>query len=172
MRLSLLIVFLFPFLVATSQTTPLPEWFTDTFKKKGLDRKYLLTSNWSPSFLQADFNGDAVQDLAVLILEKATKRKGILLLHGNTKEAFIFGAGTSLGAGGNDFQWADKWALYTQKTAWETRFDKETGEMIGAKKVALTRPGILMEDYEDGAALAGGIIYWNGKKYVWIHQGE
>jgi hypothetical protein len=36
----------------------------------------------------------------------------------------------------------------------------------------LARPGIIIEDYEDGAALASGIIYWNGKKYIWIHQGE
>lgn len=44
--------------------------------------------------------------------------------------------------------------------------------MIGGKEVKLSHHGILVEDYEDGGFLTGGIIYWNGKKYIWIHQGE
>ena len=112
------------------------------------------------------------KDLAILIVEKATKRKGILLIHAKTTAHFIFGAGTAFGSGGKDFKWADKWKLYTKRTAYETQFDKESGDIIGGNEIKLARPGILVEDYEDGAALAGGIIYWNGTKYVWIHQGE
>lgn len=154
------------------QTATLPEWFTATFTNKGLDKKYAVATFLNPSFLQADFNGDTIQDIAVLVLEKATKRKGILLIHGKTNEYFLFGAGTPFGNGDKDFKWADKWSLYNKKTASETQFDKASGDIIGSKKIKLMRPGILIEDYEDGAALAGGIIYWNNKKYIWIHQGE
>jgi hypothetical protein len=172
MRTFLLIVFLFILTISYSQTATLPTWFSDTFKSKGLDRKYTMVSFLNPSFLQADFNGDAIPDVAALVVEKATKRKGILLVHGKTNEYFLFGAGTSFGNGDNDFKWADKWSLYNKKTASETQFDKASGDIIGGKTIRLVRPGILIEDYEDGAALAGGIIYWSGKKYIWIHQGE
>lgn len=172
MRPFTLIIFLLTLTAAHSQTVTLPVWFSDTFSGKGLDKKYAIASFLKPSFLQADFNGDATQDIAVLVIEKATKRKGILLIHGKTHEHFLFGAGIGFDNGDKDFKWADKWKLYTKKSAYETQFDKKSGDIIGGKEIKLSRPGILIEDYEDGAALAGGIIYWNGKKYIWIHQGE
>lgn len=172
MKQFLLIFFLLTLIVGHSQTATLPTWFSDSFKSKGLDKKYSIASFLKPSYLQADFNGDATKDIAVLVIEKATKRKGILLIHGKTSEHFLFGAGTNFGSGDKDFKWADKWALYTKKTAQETQFDKESGDIMDGKTVKLARPGILIEDYEDGAALAGGIIYWNGENYIWIHQGE
>ncbi len=155
-----------------SQTATLPNWFSDIFKSKGLDKKYVIATFLKPFYLQADFNGDATQDIAILVLDKATRKKGILLIHGKTNEQFVFGAGTAFDKGGKDFKWANKWKLYTKKTAFEIQFDEESGDIIGGKEIKLARPGILIEDYEDGAALAGGIIYWNGNKYVWIHEGE
>ena len=159
------------FTTGHNQTTTFPAWFSDSFKSKGLDNKYDIASFLKHSLLQTDFNGDATQDIAVLVIEKAPKRKGILLIHRGTNEHFAFGAGTPLN-GDKDFKWADKWQLYTKKTAFETQFHKESGDILGGKEVKLVRPGILIEDYEDGFALAGGIIYWNGMKYIWIHQGE
>lgn len=172
MKLILSIFFLLMLSAVRSQSLMLPTWFTDTLKSEGLDKKYSIASFLKPHILQADFNGDAIQDIAVLIIEKATKRRGILLIQGKSNKHFVFGAGTSFGNGGKDFKWADKWILYTKKTAFETRFDKESGDILGGKQIKLARPGILIEDYKDGAALAGGIIYWNDKKFIWIHQGE
>ena len=172
MRLFLLTVFLFAVIAGHSQTKPLPAWFSNTIKSKGLNINYTITSFLKPSSLQADFNGDGTKDIAVLITEKENRRKGILLIHGKTNEHFIFGAGINLGSVDKDFKWADQWSVYTKKSAFETQFDKESSDIIGSKEVKLARPGILIEDYEDGVALAGGIIYWNGKKYTWIHQGE
>ena len=172
MRSSLLIAFLLLFTAGESQTQALPSWFTEAFKSKGLDKKYVINSFLEPSFLQADFNGDASPDIAVPVIEKVTSKKGILLIHDQSFSYYLFGGGTAFGSGSDDFVWADKWTLYKQKTAYETQFDKASGDIIGEKQVKLARPGILVEDYEDGAALAGGIIYWNGRKYIWIHQGE
>lgn len=172
MKPFLLIGILLTLTAGHSQTATLPNWFSDTFKSKGLDKKYVIATFLKPSYLQADFNGDATLDIAVFVFDKATRKKGILLIHGKTYEQFVFGAGTAFGNGGKDFKWADKWKLYTKKTAFETQFDEESHDIIGAKEINLARPGILIENYENGAALAGGIIYWNGKKYVWIHQGE
>jgi hypothetical protein len=172
MKLILSIVFLLTITTGYSQTTALPAWFSGAFNGKGLDKKYNIASFLKPSYLKADFNGDSTRDIAVLVIEKATKRKGVLLIHGKTNEHFVFGAGTPFANNDRDFKWADKWQLYTEKTALETQFDKNTGDILGGKEIKLARPGILIEDYEDGNAYTGGIIYHNGKKYIWIHQGE
>lgn len=169
MRPFLLIAFSFLVFLAHAQNLPSP--FMDTFKSKGLDKKYSLSGFLQPNYLQADFNGDGAGDVAVLVVEKVNKKKGILLIHVKSGEHYVFGAGNKIDDSEN-FTWADKWAVYKKKTAYETQFDKASGDIIGGKEVRLARPGILIEDYEDGAALAGGIIYWNGKKYIWIHQGE
>jgi hypothetical protein len=172
MKPFLLIIFLLMTCVLQSQTNPLPSWALDAFRQKVLDKKYVIASFLKPSYWQADFNGDNNHDIAVLITEKQTKKKGLLLIHNITNEYFILGAGTKFGNGGDDFKWADQWSIYSKKIANETQFDSKTGDIIGGKKVKLSRPGILVEDYEDGAALAGAIIYWDGRKYIEIHQGE
>jgi len=172
MKPFLLITFLLMTGVLHSQTNQLPSWALDTFRQKSLDKKYEIASFLKPSYWQADFNGDNNQDIAILIIEKQTKKKGLLLIHSQTNEYFVFGAGKKFGNGGDNFKWADKWSVYNKKMATETQFDSKTGDITGGKKVKLSRPGILVEDYEDGAALAGMIIYWDGKKYIEIHQGE
>lgn len=172
MKPFLLIIFILTAVVVQSQTNSFPSWASDLFRQKRLDKKYIVASFIKPSYLQADFNGDNNKDIVVLITEKQTKKKGLLLIHSKTNECFILGAGTRFGNGGDNFQWADKWSVYNKKMASDTQFDPKTGDIKGGKKVKLLRPGILVEDYEDGAALAGMIIYWNGKKYIEIHQGE
>ena len=157
---------------ARTITNTLPDWFNNAFKTTGLDKKYELNSYLKPAYLQADFNGDSSQDIATLVIEKATNKKGILLIEGKTLNHFIFGAGTNFGDGSDNFEWATDWALYKKKFAEETKFDKKSGDILGSKKINLTMPGILIEEMEDSAPIAGGIIYWNGYKYVWIHQGE
>lgn len=144
MKSYLLLTFLLICSAGYSQT--LPTSFEDVFKSKGLDKKYTLNAFLKPSYLQADFNGDVESDVAVLVVDKTTKKKGILLIHGKTGEHFLFGAGTAI-ADSDDFTWADKWSLYRKKTAYETQFDKKSGDIIGGKEIKLARPAILIEDY-------------------------
>ncbi|HXO73610.1 MAG TPA: hypothetical protein VN824_00245, partial [Puia sp.] len=105
--------------------------------------------------------------------EKTTHKKGILLLMGKAPDYFVFGAGTKLGDdGSDDFGWAGKWYVYKKKTANETQFDKKSGDILGGKPVKLLHPCLSIANVEDGAEVSGGLIYWTGKKYRWIHQGE
>lgn len=156
------------------QKTTLSQPFMDTFKGQGLDKRYSLEGSLKPSYLQADLNGDGVEDIVVTVIERSSKKKGVLIIHGKTGEYFVFGAGNAGNAteAGDDFSWADKWALYKKKTAYETLFDKSSGDIKGSREVKLVRVAVLIEHYEDGASISGGIIYWSGKKYRWIHQGE
>ena len=170
MRTLLLITFLLTFKVASSQQPTLPTWFQQSFKAKGLDKKFSITPFLKNELLEADFNGDKFNDIAVLVTERKTKKKGILLLH-QQGSYFVFGAGTKFGSGSDNFKWAKGWRVYKEKTASETQFT-EDGDIIGGKEVKLSRPGITIWAEEDGEPIAGGIIYWTGKKYIWIHQGE
>jgi len=169
MKRRLLIIFLAATSFAQAQT---PQWFSETCKRNGLDKQLSIVSFLRPPFLEGDFNGDSLPDIAVAVMEKATKKKGILLIHGGSNRYFLFGAGKKFGNGSDNFSWANRWMIYTKKTVQQTKFDKESGDIIGSKLVKLTRPGILVSDEEDGTAVSGGIIYWNGKKYIWIQQGE
>lgn len=170
MKLTFLTISLFTSIIAHSQS--LPDWFTAIYTKKGLDKEYVLVSSIKPSFLEADFNADTYEDIAVLVVAKKTKKKGVLIIHQKTNTFAILGAGNRLSDGGDDFSWIDKWQLYKKRVAFESLFDKKSGDIIGSRKVNLKQTGILLEDYEDGAALSGGILYWNGKTYQWIQQGE
>jgi hypothetical protein len=171
MRTLLLITFLLTCKVASSQQSTLPTWFQTAFKNKKLDQKYLITPFIKTGILQADFNGDKLNDIAVLVTEKATKKQGVLLLHNQSNQYFLFGAGTKFGSGSDNFKWAKGWKIYKEKTASETQFSKE-GDIIGGKEIKLKQPGISIWAEEDGEPIAGGIIYWTGQKYIWIHQGE
>ncbi|BAV06285.1 hypothetical protein SAMN05421788_106351 [Filimonas lacunae] len=150
----------------------MPSWFPEVFKSKGLDKKYGPASFLVPAYIVSDFNGDSIPDVAVLVIERSSQKKGILLIHGNTFDTFVFGAGSAFGEGDDDFKWASRWKLYTKKKATESLLEKESGDKIGSREVKLYRPGILVERVEDDAVAAGGIIYWNDQGYIWIQQGE
>ena len=154
------------------QSTALPDWFLNEFKSRGLNYKYELDPFIKPGFLTADFNGDGNSDVGALIVEKKSGKKGILIIEGSSIKCSIFGAGINFGDAGAYFKWAGHWSVFTKNVAEQTIFDKNSGDILGNKKVKLFNPGILIQSYEDGSPNAGGIIYWNGSKYIWIHHGE
>lgn len=155
-----------------SQSIPLP--FLSSFKQNKLDDKYEIRKYLKPSFLLADFNGDGITDISILVSEKKTQKKGMIVLFGNSTQYFVFGAGTKVGKIGfddsDDLKWMGSWKVFKDKIAYETKFDN--GDIIGSIKRRVGNKGISMWSLEDGEPLAGGIIYWNGKKWIWIHQGE
>jgi hypothetical protein len=53
------------------------------------------------------------------------------------------------------------------KVTQETTFDSE-GDVNGSKEVILERPAISIRETEG----SGGLIYYDGKKFIWIHQGD
>jgi hypothetical protein len=147
-------------------------WISDSLRSKGLDGKFEFSSYISPVYLQTDLNGDSYPDLAILIVEKKTRKKGILLFPGHSTLYYVFGAGTKFGDGSDDFSWINKWSVFSGKKAQETQFDKKSGDIIRGKEIKLKHSCLLLAAMEDGAEVSGGLIYWNGAKYIWIHQGE
>jgi hypothetical protein len=62
--------------------------------------------------------------------------------------------------GGDDFEWMDSWQVHPKD-----RVAREAGEP-GSPRVR--GDTLLVSKNESASAL----IYWNGKRYVWLQQGD
>lgn len=170
----LLIILTFLFLTTGLYAQkPLPNWFLRAYKQLNLNIPYNISPYLKPSFIEADFNGDKILDIAVLVIHKRTKKKGIVIIHQGLDKYYIVGAGSKFGNTGfefDDLKWMDSWTINKEKNAYETKFDN--GDIIGTIPRKLKYDSLWVWKSQDGAPWAGGIIYWNGIKYNWIHQGE
>ncbi|HEY7001294.1 MAG TPA: hypothetical protein VH330_06100 [Candidatus Udaeobacter sp.] len=119
--------------------------------------EYELSFRAKPFYLRGDFNGDGKTDVAAVIKQRSTGKRGIAIIRGGTEKVTILGAGTSIGNGGDDFEWMDSWEVYSRdRAAHSIRVPKLHGDAL------------LVSKSETGSAL----IYWNGKRYVWLQQGD
>jgi hypothetical protein len=141
----------------TARPHEIPELIDRAFATGSLAKKYELSYRMSPFYLRGDFDGDRKVDLAALVSERSTGKLGIAIIHGATDMVTILGAGTAIGNGGDDFEWMDSWEIYSKdQVAKGTSVPKLHGDAL------------LMSKSEAASAL----IYWNGKRYVWLQQGD
>jgi hypothetical protein len=143
----------------------IPAWGKENLRK--LADRYVLVDHMKPQFLEADFSGDKINDLALSIESKADKKKGIIILFQESDQVHVMGAGTTFGSGGDNFDWANKWETFSKPVTYETTFH-ENGDVAGSKEIKLERTAISI--WEDEGS--GGLIYFDGKKFIWIHQGD
>ncbi|MBS1503835.1 MAG: hypothetical protein JST32_17330, partial [Bacteroidetes bacterium] len=136
-----------------------------------LDKRYAVDGFLKPSFVKIDLDGDGTADYAFWISAKQGRKKGIIIVKGRSNSYTILGAGKSFGNGGDDFKWAGGWNIYKKSVA-DVTITNKSGDITKSKQIKLKRPGLYVYDLVDGQPNAGGIIYWNGKKYVWLQQGE
>lgn len=146
---------------------PLPAWAETHWQAAGLSRTFVRAAYLKPALLQADFNGDGRPDVAVPVTRRQTGSRGLLILHQGQAGAHVIGTGAASSADmlRTDFEWADYWQLYTKPTTSEMVFDQDGG-ISGQRTVRLRRPSIEIGKEE----LGGGMIYWDGRRYIWIHQ--
>jgi hypothetical protein len=122
-----------------------------------LAKEYALSFRVNPLHLHGDFNGDGKADTAVLVKRRSTGKVGIAIINGATEKVTILGAGTAIGNGDDDFEWMDSWEIYSKdRMAGGTSIPKFRGDALFVSK------------REAGSAL----IHWNGKRYVWLQQGD
>ena len=137
-----------------------PEAVQRALTKGSLTKKYELSANINPAYLEGDFNGDGKSDVAALIKQRSSGKIGIVIVSGATGKVTILGAGIAIGNGGDDFEWMDSWEVYSKERA-----------RHGAGETGVSRlrgDALLVSKSEAASAL----IYWNGKRYVWLQQGD
>jgi len=171
------LLFLFAFLCFThslSAQNNIPDWYLQVYEKADLNKTYTISSDIKPAFLLSDFNGDNVVDMALLVVNKKSLKRGILIVHQGLCNYYLIGAGSNFGKKGfdefDDTKWMGGWQITKKGQVYETKF--ENGDIVGSVPRNLKNNSIAVWESQDGAPLAGGIIHWDGKKYKWIHQGE
>lgn len=122
--------------------------------------KYEVAFHLNPFYLRGDFNSDGKIDVAVLVKQRTTGKTGIAIIDGVTNKVTILGAGTAIGNGGDDFEWMDTWQIYSKK--------RVTPGSDVTKIPHLRGDALLVGKSEAASAL----IYWSGKRYTWLQQGD
>jgi hypothetical protein len=138
----------------------IPEVIQRAITNGPLAKKYELSFHLKPFYLRGDFNGDGKIDVAVLVKQRATGKVGIAIIDEATNNVTILGAGVSIGNGGDDFEWMDSWQVYTKERA---------RHAAGETGVSRLRGDALLVSRSEAAS---ALIYWNGKRYVWLQQGD
>ncbi len=137
---------------ATSTDTPLPEWARARWGAVASARSLARSARIAPAILRGDFDGDGAEDVALLVESVKSHKVGIVFLHRNDAKPYVVGAGTTLGNGGDDFEWADSWKV-------QTRVQKS-----GARRA----DALLLEREGSGS----GLIYFAARAYHWRQVGD
>lgn len=146
----------------------LPDWVnsTEVISDYKIKDKYSLDPRLNPFYLEEDFNGDGILDIALPIKEISSKKVGFAIIHGGKNEVFIVGAGKTIKNGlDDDPSYIDVWKLNREKENTGTDTD-EQGDLIETTPIFINQPSIKILKTE----LGGGLIFWNGKEYEYLHQ--
>ena len=141
----------------TADSDAIPDWAKEIFSQK-LAARYRYFNGLHPAHLEADFNGDKKQDVAVLIRNKSSGKIGIAIVL-RDKGITILGAGTPFGNGGDNFDWMDRWSICKKGDV--------NGE-AGGGTPTLIGDALLLEKMDSASA----IVFWDGKEYHWYQQGD
>ncbi len=144
--------------ITPSPPNDIPESIKRAIAKEPLARDYEVSFRVKPFYLSGDFNGDGKIDVAVLVKQRSTGKLGIAIVHGKTDKVIILGARTTIGNGGDDFDWMDSWEVYS----------RNRGDHRGPSGPKLLADSFFVSKSEAGSAL----IYWNGERYVWLQRGD
>ncbi|CAD5249365.1 MULTISPECIES: hypothetical protein [unclassified Imperialibacter] len=149
-----------------SPTSELPDWANKRFVQ--FSERLEVYDQIEPTFIELDLDGDQTKDVAIFVREKSVNKTGVLFLFdGDEERYFLAGAGDSFGTGGDSFEWADRWEIFLKSKTHQTTF-LPNGDIAGTKTVELKHPAISIREDEG----SGGLIYFDGKKFIWIHQGD
>jgi hypothetical protein len=142
------------------QPHDIPEAVERAIIRGPLAKKYEVSFSMNPFYLRGDFNRDGKIDVAVLVKQRSTGKSGIAIVHGGTSKVTILGAGTAVGNGGDDFEWMDTWQVYSKIRVAPGRDVTNVPHLRG--------DALLVGKSEAASAL----ICWNGKRYVWLQEGD
>lgn len=125
-------------------------------------QSYSIDGSMNPFYLRGDFDGDGKADYAIRIKSKARGEDGIAIWLSTQRKMIVLGAGVPFKISGaaTNLDFLNTWQVYAKGTV-------ERGAGAGAPP-RLIGEAILAGKRES----ASGLIYWNGKSFVWYQQGD
>ena len=121
----------------------------------------LASCRLKPSVIRGDFDGDGHDDYALLVVEKQSRKRGLLIVFADGRTV-VAGAGRAVmygAARAADLNF-DEWELHRK------RDPVESGEE--QKPLTLHADALLVSYHES----ASGLFYWDGKSIRWYQQGD
>jgi hypothetical protein len=117
---------------------------------------YVLTTKIAPSYLNADFDGDAKPDVAAVV--SRGKQQGLAVCLSGAPAPVVLGAGVAF----NDMKDLDftAWRLHPK--------NQRVARGAGQSRPPMLKGDALYLEWESASA----IVYWNGKRFVWYQQGD
>lgn len=141
----------------TAPPNDIPESVKRAIANGLLGKDYDVSYQVQPFYLRGDFDGDGKADVAVLVKQRSTGKLGVAIIHGANNKVTVLGAGKAIGNGGDNFEWMDSWKIYSKdRVASGTSIPRLHGDALLVSK----------------SDSASALIYWNGKRYVWLQQGD
>jgi len=128
---------------ASRGISPVPLWADSALTKSAFWGSYDFTSRVNLDIAFADLDGDGLWDVALGIVDRGGRRRGVAIVNQIDRSVHILGAGRPLGNGRNEFS---NWDL---------------AALLGY------RAGVRVLDWH-----ASGWFVWNGHTYVWVQDSE
>ena len=125
----------------------LPKGVYTALVSSGFFEGYELYFQMSPFFQRGDFNGDGHFDIAIQVVSKTTRKRGIVFLHDGESEYHVIGAGKPFGELGDDFSWLKQW-----------RVDPHSLQQYRISGMA---EGLILDTPE----FPKGLVYYDGQNY-------
>ncbi len=137
--------------------------------RKASKDSIILSSMHKPNFILGDFDGDMLKDTVQLTENLNNKKYGLryLLASGERKQLFMGEILFDI----DDIFWAGIFELVSKGDTTFNNVDS-TGNIITEPateqdKIVLPNDAVYIHEMEH---CGGGIIYWDGKKFVWVQQ--
>ncbi|MEJ8802371.1 hypothetical protein [Pontibacter sp. H249] len=131
----------------------LPHWALSSFESRSFRGSYEFATDINPFYLNLDVDGNCTQDIAAIVVEKASGRKGIAVLQHESDSVQIFGAGRHHTFGGSNWKWLIGWKA-EQRLTGGANVPKHKGDAL----VLFTAAG------------STNWMFWDGNEWEWIAQ--
>lgn len=130
----------------------IPKWAIPVLESNELFQNYTIIDSMNPFYFEADYTGDGVIDIALMVKSNVSGEVGIFIINGGKNICFVMGAGKPIGIG-TDISSCDRWFVYRDKYIYNFNARK--------KKFPIKHPGLEFPKMENRSI----IVYWDKRKY-------
>jgi hypothetical protein len=126
-------------------------------------KTYVLNGAMNPFYLRGDFDGDKKTDYAFWIRDKSTGEVGIAIWLTSRRNIVVIGAGAQFSISGKkvtNLNFVNTWKVFERKSVERAPEAAAPPKLVGDAILA------------GKSGSASGLIYWDGRAFLWYQQGD